>query len=100
MSLAKYVKDPTEQKRYQIDYTNWLDTGEGVTSVVFSVLNQSGSSPLVINSIQVLPTGLGVQYYVSGGLDGTTYRVLATLTTNTGPQVREDELIYVVRSNQ
>ena len=96
--IAKYRKEPTDSKRYQIDYTNWLDTGEQVSSVVFAV-SPVTSSPLVISSIQNLPTGLGVQYYASGGLNGTDYTVTATLTTNAvPPQVRSDEIIFSVRT--
>jgi hypothetical protein len=96
--LAKYVKAVTERKRYQIDYADWLETGEGVTGVVFSVLTVT-SPPLVVDNVQVLPTGLGVQYYISGGVDGTTYEVDATMTTNASPapQVRLDEILVTVR---
>jgi len=31
MAIAKYVKAQIDRKRYQIDYTDWLDTGELVT---------------------------------------------------------------------
>jgi len=95
--LAKYVKAEGERKRYQIDYTNWLDTGEAVLSVAFTVNNQSLTKPLVIDGVQVLPTVLGVQYYISGGLDTTQYDVTALLTTTTGPQIREDDIVVVVR---
>jgi hypothetical protein len=94
---TRYVKAEGERKRYQLDYTNWLDTGELVTSVVFTISNQTGTKPLVIDGIQVLPSGLGAQYYVSGGLNTTQYQVTATLTTTTGPQVREDTLIFTIR---
>ena len=30
MAIAKYVKAASDRKRYQIDYTDWLDTGEQV----------------------------------------------------------------------
>ena len=98
MSLSRYTKAALERKRYSIDYTSWLDAGELVTSVVFTVLNNTVSTPLVVDGVQVLPTNLGVQYYVSGGVDGTTYQVLATMNTNsTGPQIKEDVVLFVIR---
>jgi len=97
MALAKYVKAVTDRKRYQIDYTDWLDTGEGVLSVAFAILNNTAANLLVIDGIQVLPTALGVQYYVSGGVDGTTYQITANLTTTTGPQIKLDEVLVTVR---
>lgn len=98
MSIAKYTKQPVERKRYQIDYTDWLDTGENVATVNFSV-SPVTSPTLDIESVANLPSLKGVQYYADGGKDGVTYKVTATLTTDASPQpqVREDEIIFVVR---
>lgn len=97
MAIAKYVKAATDRKRYQIDYTEWLDTGEGVSSVDFSIEDNAATPVLVVDDVQVLPSALGVQYYVSGGVDGVTYRILANLTTTTGPQVKLDEVFMTIR---
>lgn len=94
--LARYVKAASERKRYQIKYDNWLDTGEGVTGVVFTI-DKATVPPLVVDGIQVTPDGLGVQYYCGGGLDGVDYIVKATLTTNTGPQTKIDDVFFSVR---
>lgn len=94
--LAKYVKGPTERKRYQISYVNWLDTGEAVTGVVFSV-DRVTSPPLVVDDIMNTPDGVGVQYYVSGGVAGVQYIVTATLSTNQGPQVKTDDIYFSIR---
>lgn len=94
--LAKYVKQPGERKRYQINYVNWLDVGEAVAGVIFSV-DKVTVPPLVVDDVMPTPDGLGVQYYVSGGLNGTQYVVTATLSTNTGPQVKEDEIYFSIR---
>lgn len=96
MAIGKYIQAPTDRKRRQIDYTDWLDAGEQVSSVAFTI-DTVTTPPLVVDDVQVLPTGLGVQYYTSGGKDGTTYRVLAELTTNTGPQRKLDEIFVQVR---
>lgn len=97
MAIAKYVKASSDRKRYQIDYTDWLDVGELVSTVDFSVDDNVASPVLVVDGIVVLPSGLGVQYYVSGGVDGVTYRVLADLTTTLGPQIKLDELFVTIR---
>lgn len=94
MAIAKYTKRFSDRKRYQIDYTDWLDTGEQVASVVFT---SDPPGELVIDDIQVLPTGLGVQYYASAGIDGKTYRVLADLVTTMGPQDKTDEIFFTIR---
>jgi len=94
--LARYVKAPAERKRYQIRYDNWLDTGEGVVSVVFSV-DRVTTPPLVVDGVQVTGDALGAQYYVSGGVDGTDYEVTATLTTTLGPQIKTDAIFFSIR---
>lgn len=95
--VAKYVKAQTERKRYQLRYDNWLDTGEFITGVVFTIDKDTSPTPLVIDGIQVTADALGVQYYASGGLDGTNYTVTATATTSTGPQTKIDEIFFSVR---
>lgn len=97
MAIAKYVKASSDRKRYQIDYTDWLDTGEAVSVVNFTIENNLASPVLVVDDVMVLPSGLGVQYYVSGGVDGVTYRILADLTTTTGPQLKLDEVLMTIR---
>lgn len=94
--LAKYVKQPGERKRYQITYVNWLDTGEAVFGVVFSI-DKVTVPPLVVDDVMNTPDGKGVQYYVSGGLNNTQYVVTAVLETNNGPQVKEDEIYFSIR---
>lgn len=94
--LARYMKGPAERKRYQVRYDNWLDTGEAVQSVTFTI-DKTTVPPLVVDGIQVTPDTLGVQYYVSGGLAGTDYVVTAQLTTNQGPQIKTDLLFFSVR---
>jgi hypothetical protein len=93
--IGKYVQAEGERKRYQIDYSDWLDDGEGVQVVTFTI-SSATTPPLVIDGVQVLPTALGVQYYISGGLDGTTYEAIATMTT-TQTQIREDGVIVAIR---
>lgn len=97
MAIAKYVKATGDRKRYQIDYTDWLDTGEQVSLVAFTIEDNAASPVLVIDGIQVLPSGLGVQYYISGGVTGETYRVLADLSTTIGPQQKRDEIFVTIR---
>lgn len=97
MRLAKYVKAVVDRKRYQIDYSDWLDTGETIQQVIFAVANNTPGNPLVVDSIAVLPDGQSVQYYVSGGENGLTYEINPTMTSVLG-QVREDELLMTIRN--
>lgn len=98
MALAKYIKAAGERKRYQIDYTNWLDTGEKAAAVTFTVLNNTATTPLIIDGVAIPSSGLTVQYYVAGGVDGITYNVLATMTSNsTESQIKNDALLFTIK---
>lgn len=96
MPLKKYVKAASERKRYSINYSDWLDVGELLTDVVFTIPTNNVSTPLVVDDVGVTPDGLGVQYYVSGGADGEQYEVVATATTS-GAQIKVDDLLFTVR---
>lgn len=99
MPLTKYVKAAYERKRYSIDYSEWLDTGETITNVKFEVLENSVTTPLVVDYVAIEPDNTGVQYYVSGGVDGTQYEVRATVTTS-GTQIKIDDLLFNIREPQ
>jgi hypothetical protein len=86
--LAKYVKAAVERKRYQLLYSNWLDVGEAVSNVAFTVTPVDG---IVVNT-----DGVTVQYYASGGLDGTSYIAAAVMTTTQG-QIKLDDVFFAVR---
>ncbi|TXH19355.1 MAG: hypothetical protein E6R03_00690 [Hyphomicrobiaceae bacterium] len=92
MRLGKFTKTPVDRKRYSIDYSDWLDDTEVIQSVTFEV-TPTTASPLVVDGDQINPDGKGVTFYVSGGLDGTTYKVLPTMTS-AGGQIRKDSIQY------
>jgi hypothetical protein len=96
MPLKKYIQAAGERKRYTINYSEWLDTGEYINTVVFTVLGTATSPALVVDDVMVLPTPTGAQYYVSGGVDNIQYSVLVTATTATG-QIKEDVLLFTIR---
>lgn len=96
MPLKKYVKAASERKRYSINYSDWLDIGELLTGVTFTIPANNATTPLVVDDVAVTPDGLGVQYYVSGGADGEQYEVVATATTS-GAQIKVDDLLFSVR---
>jgi hypothetical protein len=96
MPLKKYIQAAGERKRYTINYSEWLDTGEYLTVVTFTVQGTATSPALVVDDIMITPTPTGVQYYVSGGVDGIQYEVLVAATTATG-QIKEDTVLFTVR---
>jgi len=93
--IGKYVKAPTDVKKYNADYDDWLDTGETIDEVTFSV---SPSGALTADDETIDGDGRGFEFFVSGGNTGVTYTVLITIVTS-GGQTKEDAVLFVVRAN-
>lgn len=96
MPLGKFIKTPNEVKRYSIDYSNWLDTGEYLSAVSFTV-TPTATVPLAATASSLGSSATSMTYSVSGGDDGGTYEIVVKVTTTQG-QVKEDAVLYVVRS--
>lgn len=95
MTLKKFYKDPDDRKRYTLDYTDWLDLTESVSSCVFAVTPvEAGGLEVDASSIVANKT---VVFYVALGNADTDYTVEATMTSDAG-QVKQDTLTYLVRS--
>jgi len=94
MRLGKFRKTPAEIKRYSISYDHWLDEGEYISTISFSV------SPTT-SVLAVAPDAVGanvrqIGFFVSGGNDKQTYTVVATMTTTSG-QRKQDSISFEVR---
>lgn len=96
MRLGNFVKSPDEVKRYTVDYVSWLDAGEYISSVTFGV-TPAASDPIVALADALGPEATTVTYYISGGSVGTVYTLLVQVATTAG-QIKEDTVLYSVRS--
>ncbi len=97
---AKFTQSPTEIKRYVLDYTQQLASGENIVSFVVNVVQNSGATtpPLVVTNLALLPANAlgqvyGAAYFVSGGVTTGTYEIQFLATTSLG-QVLEDIVFY------
>ena len=90
MTLARFTKQPADLQDYDIDFTEWLagfaDTGASHVVAVDTGITKV-SSTLVAGVVKV---------WLSGGLDGTSYKITATLTT-TGGRVKQAEVTIKVK---
>lgn len=90
MKLGTVSKQPGEKRRWAIDYTDAMDTGDAVESVAV-VVTPDG---LTVSAYEVSPK---VRVVCSGGTAGTTYKITLTMTTTGGNEVFEDELFVKVK---
>ncbi len=82
-----FEKDPDAHKRYSVDWTDWLGTD-----------NISGSEWLVpegLTEVADSHTEKVATVMLSGGTEGTTYRVTNRITTDTTPPEIDDRTIKI-----
>lgn len=96
MKLANFVKTPSERKRYTIDYSDWLDTGETISAVTFAV-TPSTTNTLQIDAYQIANPATSVVFFANFGDAGKQYTVDVKVTTS-GGQTKEDTILFTVRS--
>jgi len=94
MHLGKFTKAAADEKRYIVDYTDWLDTGETIETVTF-LLSPATDPALVVYDSSILSGSQKIQFFVSDGNTGDTYTVLVTITT-TGDQTKQDSIMFKV----
>lgn len=94
--LATKKKQPGERMDYDIWYANdpngadpWLTDSDQITGATVVV-----SSPEL--SVSHIVFADRIKLWISGGLNGKTYKVTITITTE-GGRVKEDELRFRVK---
>jgi hypothetical protein len=93
MRIGKFRKDPTDRKRYIIDYTDWLNETETISTV--TATGNVVDDNFFVDGYIVNTGGKEVIFYVSGGLSGKEYDVTIKITTSL-QQIKEDYVTYVV----
>jgi len=88
--LAKFEKQPADIQDYDISFTDWLagyaDTGASQVTTVETGITLAAS----------MLSGGVVKVWLSGGLNGTSYKVTTTLST-TGGRVKQAEIVIKVK---
>lgn len=93
--LDRFNKQPADIKKYQIDYSEWLATGETVNSVVTAVtlLNPAdgdvGEPTMTVGTTQIVG-GNVFEYYVSLGTDGKRYKITFQASTSDSQTVESE----------
>ena len=96
MKLANFIKSPSERKRYTIDYSDWLDTSETISSITFTV-TPTGTGALQIDAYSIANPATSVVFFANYGVAGVNYIVDVKITTS-GGQIKEDTIQFTVRS--
>lgn len=89
--LGVVVKQPADQLDYDIDFDRWLPADDVILTVTTNV---EPSGELVVDSVHVDSPMLKV--WCSGGENGSSYKVTATVATQ-GGRVKEVDFKIRVR---
>lgn len=77
--MTNWIKDPDAVLDYEVDWSQWLQTGETITVSLWTV---TPSGTLTASSESSTPTSATV--WLSGGSVGVNYRVTNQITTSDG----------------
>lgn len=90
--LGRYKQQTGERRKRGLDYERFLEDGETLTDVDAEVVENTTTTPLVVNGIVIDPEDeKSFIYFVSGGEDNTEYSIKFTVTTS-GGQTLEDNV--------
>lgn len=92
--MTVLYKQPSEAKIFYIEFSNQLDTGDSLSSLT-SVLEATGGLTIASKSI----VGTTVKATYSGGVDGTTYSIVAIVVTANGETIESDVYLRVIDSS-
>ena len=91
LTLQNPLKDPSAVLDYVFDWSDWLATGETISSYVITVptgITLETDSPYAQSE-----SGGVITYWLTGGTSGSRYRVSCKITTNAG---RIDERSMII----
>jgi hypothetical protein len=75
---STFTKDEVSRLDYTFDWTNWLSSGDGISSVEFNVPNG-------LQWVTQGFTGKTATVWLQGGTEGETYNVDCIITTTSQP---------------
>lgn len=84
------VKQPSESRGYSINFVNLLASGDSLASVI-----SVSASPAGLTLGSASTSGTSVQFTISGGAAGVSYRIEAIVTTTLGETIEGDGVLVV-----
>lgn len=89
MLISTEKKQSIERTDYNIDYSHWLTGDDSISSYTVT----ANDDALVVEGLVIDKT---INLWVSGGIDGVTYKITITVTTAQG-RIKEDEFKIKVK---
>lgn len=93
MRIGKFRKSPGDRKRYEVNYDDWLNSGE--TLVAVTLTGNNIADGFFVDGHVIDSEGKEVIFYVSGGVACQVYEVRITVRTSLD-QIKEDTIEFSV----
>ena len=78
-------KDPEAQLSYTFDWSNWVETGDTISTVEYTVAaRRNDPTPIVIESSGITDSNSDTFVELSGGQADKTYIITCKVTTSDG----------------
>lgn len=90
------IKQPADQRDYDIDFSRWIPDDDTITSATAVVTEIDPLTDIQVESVQIVAADAIVKVWISGGLDGSTYKITVTASTTDG-RIKETEFKLRVR---
>lgn len=91
MGIAIFHKQPADVVDFDVDFSEWMASND-----VISMAVSTTDTGLTLGATVINPANSTVKQWVSGGSDGSTYKVSMTITT-TGGRTKQAEFKVKVR---
>lgn len=92
----RLCKQPSEKRRFAMDFSRLLSTGEVITALSSITSEEINGDPSDLTiSGQTVVNGNKVEMFIEGGTSGKTYRVEITVNTNGSQILQGDGILYV-----
>lgn len=94
--IGRWKKQPLENLRYEVDWSEWLMPDETLVSGTVHVVENTVLGAMELSDPFFLTGNLSLVFFVRGGLTDTQYQVTHRVTTSSG-QLAEREILYDVQ---
>jgi len=84
MILGTFIKQPVDITDYDVEYQEWLPTGDTLSTTQVTMVPDT----ITLQAVHVINPRVNI--WLEGGEVGTTYKFTVTTTTTQG-RVRQDE---------
>lgn len=92
--IGRRTQSPNERLRWGVNYTDFLDDAETLSSITFLV-TPTTTPPFSVDAHSLVDDDKKLVFYTSGGVDKTEYKVEIFATTSES-QTKEDVIMFRV----